>query len=180
MSYAVQLVATSRRRHITGTTALNIPAGWRLGGDWHQGSTWFAPRPEALDDRDLTSEQTHGRLLDLLGGRGLRDARRGLARLGHPGAESRAKVWAASHDRAVIEAGWHMLMRWTKCGLTHPPFDLMELERLLPHPDQWVRLHWWAWRLRRVMTPTERELWDRWRKQWTPCEIAGVRFRKSN
>ncbi len=180
VDYAVELVPTTRRRHITGTTALNIPGSYRLGGDWHEHSTWFSHRRERVNEGNLTNEETHSRLLDLLGGWGLRDARRGLARLGHPGAESTKKVWAASHDRAVVEAGWKQLIRWTACGLSHPPFDLMELERLLPYPDQWVRLHWWAWRLRRVMTPAELELWDRWRKQWTPWEISGRRIRRSH
>ncbi len=43
--YAVDLVPTTRRRHITGSTALNIPASYRLGGDWHEHSV-FAPRGE--------------------------------------------------------------------------------------------------------------------------------------
>ncbi len=98
MEYPVELVPTTPRRHITGTTALNIPATYRMGGDWHKHSTWFSHRPERLDDRDLTTEQKHGRLLDRLGLWGLRDARKGLAELGHPGADSRERVWAATYD----------------------------------------------------------------------------------
>jgi hypothetical protein len=179
MEYPVGLVPTTRRRHITGTTALNIPERYRLGGDWHKYSTWFSHRPESLDDRDLTNERTYGRLLDLLGRWGLRDARRGLTHLGHPGARSTRTVWAASHDRAVIEDGWRRVTRGAEGGLRHPPFDQLELGRLLPYPDQWIRLRWWARRLRTVMTAAERELWDEWREEWWPWERAGRSTRRS-
>ncbi len=123
MSYAttscpVQLVPTTPRRHITESTALNIPATYRVDGDWHQHSTWFSHRPESLDDRDLTGEQTHGRLLNRLGQWGLHDARKGLAELGHPGADYREKAWAATHDRAVLEESWKLLTRRVRTGET--------------------------------------------------------------
>ena len=116
MSYPVELVPTTTRRHITGTTALNIPATYRMGGDWHKHSTWFSHPPESLDGGDLTNERTHGRLLDRLGRSGLRDARKGLAELGHPGADYPEKVWAATHDRAVVEESWELLTQRVRTG----------------------------------------------------------------
>ena len=81
------------------------------------------------------------------------DARGGLAQLGHPAGESSEGIWAASHDRAVVEAGWGHLMTFRRLEL--PPFDIWELLRMLPYPDQWLRLHWWVWRLRAAMTVSE-------------------------
>ena len=180
MKYPVGLVPTTERRHITGTTALNTPEGYRLGGDWHEHSTWFSDWPESLNEGDLTNEATYGRLLDHMGRSGLRDARKGLKHLNHPGAEHSTKVWAATHDRAVIEEGWRRVTRDAEAGLRHPPFDRYELGKILRHPDQWVRLHWWAWRLRGAMTAAERELWDEWREEWWPWERAGRRTRRSH
>ena len=179
MEYPVELVPTTPRHHITGTTALNIPATYRMGGDWHKHSTWFSPRPERLDDRDVTTEQKHGRLLDRLGLWGLRDARGGLAELGHPGADSRERVWAATYDRAVIEESWELLTEHVRTGARHPAFDQYELQRLLGYPDQWIRLRWWGWRLRAVMTAAERDLWDEWRKEWWPWDNAANGTRRS-
>ena len=45
---------------------------------------------------------------------------------------------------------------------------------MLPYPDQWLRLHWWVWRLRAAMTVSEGELWDRSRKEWSPLEELGA------
>ena len=36
-------------------------------------------------------------------------------------------------------------------------------ERILPYPDQWVRVRWWTWRLRGVLTPMELAAWDEWK-----------------
>ena len=57
-----------------------------------------------------------------------------LAHLGHPGAKNREKVWAASHDRAVIEEGWRRVSLDAEGGLRHPPFDRYELQKLLAIP----------------------------------------------
>ena len=180
MSYPVELVPTTTRRHITGTTALNIPATYRMGGDWHKHSTSFSHRPESLDGGDLTNERTHGRLLDRLGRSGLRDARKGLAELGHPGADYPEKVWAATHDRAVVEESWELLTQRVRTGERHPAFDQYELQKLLLYPDQWIRLRWWSWRLRAVMTAAERELWDQWREEWWPWDKETRSTRQSN
>ncbi len=162
---------TSPRRHITGTTAINIPyARMSQSGGWHTGSTWFSPIPLSLHELNYTNEDTHSVVLDRIGRSGLRDARRGLRTLGHPDGWSATKIWAATHDRAVIEIAWEGLMlerKYRKQRLA-PPIDNIELARWLPYPHQWIRLHWWAWRLRWSLTGEERHKWDRWRKEWTP------------
>ena len=104
---------------------------------------------------------------DLLGRSGLRDARPALARLGHPAAEYPQKVWAAAHDRAVIEMMWKEL---------HGPFGYQAAGRAVPafyaddipttYPDQELRLHWWAWRLRKVVPPEGLAVWETWRREW--------------
>ena len=66
----------------------------------------------------------------------------------------------------MIEEGWLRVTRDVHSGLDLPPFDRYELRKLLTYPDQWLRVLWWAWRLRAVMTAAERELWDRWRAEW--------------
>ena len=109
-------------------------------------------------------------MLDRLGRSGLRDARPGLARLNHPAARRPDRIWAATHERAVIEMAWARLDGYISRGLPVglPPVLGDDLARLLPFPDQWVRLHWWAWRLRPVLTAAERSGWDAWRREWTP------------
>ena len=64
-----------------------------------------------MEEFDLTTEATHGRLLDHLERWGVRDARPGLAQLGHPGGKATEIVWAASHDRAVVEEAWRHVTR---------------------------------------------------------------------
>ena len=166
----VEVGPTNARQHITGYWALSIPAPYRsMGGRSNPRRTWFASRPETLADREgLTDESTYGRLLDCLGRWGLRDARKGLAEFGHPGGESSTKIWAASHVRAVIEVHWEQLIPFARCGLVHPPYDVNDVAKLLPYPDQWIPLHWWAWRIETVMTASELELWRAWRRQWNP------------
>jgi len=90
--------------------------------------------------------------------------------LDHPARDWPEKVWAATHERAVMEMAWARLERMAgkdvPVGL--PPIDRYDFYRILPYPDQWVRLRWWAWRLRRVLIPTELAVWDQWRKEWWP------------
>ena len=166
----VQVVPTTARHHITGFLALNIPGVSRMSGDWHQHSAWFWPEPHRVDALHLTDEAVYARLLDRLGRSGLRDARPGLARLNHPAARRPDRIWAATHERAVIEMAWARLDGYISRGLPVglPPVLGDDLARLLPFPDQWVRLHWWAWRLRPVLTAAERSGWDAWRREWTP------------
>ena len=164
----VEMVPTTAREHITGFAALNIPHASRLGGDWHE--AWFDVKPTRVSPHHITNERCFKRLLDRLGQGGLRDARPGLALLGHPARDWPEKVWAATHERAVMEMAWARLERMTDkdmpAGL--PPIDRHDFYRILPHPDQWVRVRWWAWRLRRVLTATELEVWDQWQKEWWP------------
>lgn len=142
-------------------------------------STWFSHEPDRLNDTDLTDERIHGRLLDRLGQWGLRDARKGLAELGHPAAASPRRIWTATHDRAVIEESWRVLLEHVATGTKTPAFDQYELQKLLAYPDQWIRLRWWAWRLRSTMTRPERELWDGWREKWWPWNRNERSTRKS-
>ena len=166
--WPVDVGPTTARRHITGSLALNIPGVWRMSGDWHQHSAWFWVTRQHVRELDLTTDDVYGRLLDRLGRSGLGDARKGLARLNHPAADQADRIWAASHERAVIEMAWAQLQGYVSLDLdiAEPPVDRDELNRLLPFPDQWVRVHWWAWRLRAVMTRVERAGWDRWRRGW--------------
>ena len=164
----VEMVPTTAREHITGFAALNIPHASRLGGDWHE--AWFDVKPTRISPHHITDERRFGRLLDRLGQGGLRDARPGLALLDHPARDWPEKVWAATHERAVIEIAWARLERMAgkdvPVGL--PPIDHHDFYRILPHPDQWVRVRWWTWRLRRVLTPTELPVWEQWQKEWWP------------
>lgn len=164
----VELVPTTAREHITGAAALNVPHAWRLGGDWHQ--SWFGIRPTRIPPEQITDEARFGRLLDRLGGGGLHDARPGLALLNHPGRHWPEKVWTATHERAVVEVAWARLQRiaGTDVPTGLPPIDRHDFYRVLPYPDQWVRVRWWAWRLRKVLTPTELAVWDQWQKEWWP------------
>ena len=164
----VEMVPTTAREHITGVAALNIPHAWRLGGDWHE--AWFDVKPTRVSPHHLTDERRFGRLLDRLGHGGLRDARPGLALLGHPAGNWPEKVWAATHERAVIEMAWARLDGMTADDLPAglPPVDRYSFERILPYPDQWVRVRWWTWRLRGVLTPTELAVWNDWRREWWP------------
>lgn len=177
--YPIELVRTSLRRHITGTSALNIPERRINTGDWHELSTWFADRPGRVEEWQLTNEKGDRRLLDHLGQWGIRDARPGLARLQHPGAKEDRVVWAASHDRAVIEESWRRLSEVEGPGARPAPFDQHELQKMLGYPDQWIRVRWWAWRLRGVMTASERELWDSWREEWWPWDRNARSTRRS-
>ena len=164
----VEMVPTTARAHITGFAALNIPHAWRLGGYWHD--AWFDVKPTRVSPHHITDERHFGRLLDRLGHSGLRDARPGLALLGHPAGDCPEKAWAATHERAVIEMAWARLDGITAEDLPIglPPVDRYSFERILPYPDQWVRVRWWTWRLRGVLTPTELAAWDDWQREWWP------------
>ncbi len=79
----------------------------------------------------------------------------------------------------MIEESWELLTEHVRTGARHPAFDQYELQRLLGYPDQWIRLRWWGWRLRAVITAAERDLWDEWRKEWWPWDNAPSGTRKS-
>ena len=132
----VEMVPTTAREHITGSAALNIPHRWRLGGDWHQ--SWFDVRTTRVSPDQITDERRFGRLLDRLGRTGLRDARPGLGLLHHPARDWPEKVWAATHERAVVEMAWAQLERMAgenvPVGL--PPTDCHDFYRN-PAP-QWA------------------------------------------
>ena len=163
----VEMVPTTAREHITGSATLNIPNPRREVGDWHE--AWFDIEPRRVAPEHVTDEKHFGPLLDRLGSKGLRDARAGLALLGHSAGSAPARIWAATHERAVMETAWARLQRMTgkdmPVGL--PPIDHHDFYRVLPHPDQWVRVRWCAWRLQKVLTPAERTLWSVWhRERW--------------
>ena len=63
----VQIGPTSRRRHLTGMVALNIPDRWDGHGDWHMSATWFWTEPETLKPHSFTDKETYGELSDRLG-----------------------------------------------------------------------------------------------------------------
>ena len=167
-SYPVEIGPTTRRHHITGMAALNIPGRRLNGGDWHSHGCWFAAKPERLKGSSFTAEDTYKELLDNLGNAGIRDARQGLKDLEHPGGLEPKPVWAAGHTRAVIEDAWEYLERMTEYNIDTevPPFDRWELSRLLPYPDQRIRLLWWGWFIAQNLEGKRREKWNEWRKEW--------------
>ena len=57
-----------------------------------------------------------------------------------------------------------------------PPVDHYDFYRILPHPDPWVRVRWWAWRLRSVLTGTELHVWDEWRKEMVAMNCPAIPF----
>ena len=120
---ADEATGTLPRRHITGTTALNIPQRRISTGDWRQHATWFWHEPETLSDHSLTDEPTYGHLLQVPDPWGLRDARWGRAQLGHPAGTRTEPIWAATHDRAVVEEGWESVVRQAESGVDLPPLD---------------------------------------------------------
>ena len=163
--------ATDVRRHLTGLWALNIPNAPLLhGGDWHQCCGWFTDEPDDLQESAYTNEREHGELLGRLGGIGLRDARAGLRRLGHPAGDGETKVWAATYDRAVLETAWAYVQNYGARDMMegYKPIDTRELARWLPYPHQWVRLHALAWLLRNDLDGEVLAKWDNWRHSWTP------------
>ncbi len=162
---------TSARRHITGMLALNIPNAWLLnGGDWHTYASWFGAESDTITEPHLTDEKTYGPLLDVLRRRGLRDARRGLRHLNHPDGWAREKIWAATHERAVIEWAWKKLQWLKEHSLNEDlaPFDGLQVSRWLAYPGQWIRLHWWAWQVGQTLDGEDARRWNQWREQWTP------------
>ena len=167
----IRIGATDVRRHLTGSCALNIPNAPLLhGGDWHQCCGWFTEEPHDLRESAYTNEREHGRLLDRLGGIGLRDARAGLRRLAHPAGDGATKVWAATYDRAVLETAWAYLQKYGPGDMIegYKPIDTRELARWLPHPHQWLRLHALAWLLRNDLKSEVLAKWDNWRHSWSP------------
>ena len=167
----VQIGPTSRRRHLTGVVALNIPDRWDGHGDWHMSATWFWTEPETLKPHSFTDKETYGELSDRLGTTfGLRDARRGLRELGYPAGDANVPVWAATYDRAVIEMAWEHLQRERKAGTpvrlgSHDPH---EVARWVGSPLYWIRLKWWGWKLRWTLSGEERGRWDSWCKELSP------------
>ena len=116
LGYPTGIGRTTRRAHITGTAAPNIPHGRLVpGGDWHMTSTWFGSAPWWLQpgnystgDRDVSR---------LIGTWGVVDGRSGLRRVEHPAGRRRTPVWTAAYDRAVIEMIWEDFQnpdRWGK------------------------------------------------------------------
>ena len=170
--HAVTIEATTRRRHLTGMTAMNIPQRWSYGGDWHTGS-WFTEQDHRVPTTEYTDDNTYAAIADRLGDHGVCDARWGLRRLGHPAGKSKAPIWKASFDRAIIEMAWQQLMEERKYGAAAfatvpPPIDPYELGRWLFSPMHWLRLTWWAWKLRWALIGAERDKWDSWRSDWHP------------
>ena len=167
----IRIGATNVRRHLTGSCALNIPnAPLLFGGDWHQCCGWFAKEPQDLQENAYTNEREHGLLLDRFGRIGLRDARAGLRRLGHPAGDGATKVWAATYDRAVLETAWAYLQKYGTEDIVegYKPIDTRELARWLPYPHQWLRLHTLASLLRNDLDGEVLTKWDNWRHTWSP------------
>ena len=162
---------TTMRRHLTGLFALNVPNfGLHQGGDWHQFSTWFGTEPEKVRESGFTNEEEYGQLLDRLGEQGLRDARAGLGQLNHPAASEPSKIWTATYERAAVEIAWIRLQRHGPQDKHQscPPVDARELARWLIYPHQWLKLHWYAWKLRADLSGEGLRDWDKWRKSWLP------------
>ncbi len=86
--------------------------------------------------------------------------------MGHPAANYPRKVWAASHERAVIEMTWEQLHGpfGYRRAQPIPAFYFDDLPTLYPGPM--LRLLWWAWRLRKVVHPEGFAVWETWRREW--------------
>ena len=166
----VQIGNTTRRHHITGMMALNIPDPAYPGGDWHQYASWFATEPEILRPQFYTDENTYRVVLDKLGDKGVEDARAGFRILGHPAGDAETSIWSATYDRAVIEIAWKRLQYERKHkGVTgYIPVDSNDVRSWLLRTIHWVRLNWWGWKLRWSLTGAERHKWDGWRREWRP------------
>ena len=162
------MVATTARQHVTGFAALNIPHARRLGGDWHD--AWFDVKSTRVSPHHVTDEQRFGRLLDRSAAAACATLRPGLALLGHPAAASPEKVWAATHERAVVEMAWARLdgmtaedlaggaaaggPRQLRAGPAVPgPMGAGPLVGVAPAG---------------VLTPMERAAWDTWQREWSP------------
>ena len=163
----IEVGPTSPRMHITAERALDLPCKREFCRCCGSGNGWFREARQPPAWPDVTNEEEYGPLLDLLGRNGLRDARPALARLGHPTAEYPQKVWAATHDRAVIEMMWkelHGPCGYQAAGRAIPAFYADDIPTT--YPDQVLRLHWWAWRLRKMVPPEGLAVWESWRREW--------------
>ena len=99
---------------------MSIPSGagtapWAAVTITH--SAWFGAESDQVSEYSLTSEQVYGPLLDKLGNSGFRDARGGLATLGHPAARQSRRIWAATHEPAGLEWCWSRIDEHTRAGL---------------------------------------------------------------
>ena len=166
----VEIGRTTPERHITGMMALNIPDPEQPGGDWHSHASWFSTATEKLNETDYSDQRTYGTVQSVLGNNGVKDARPGLAELGHPAGADPHPVWAATYDRAVIEIAWQQLFTDRERGKDeeYPPADEREIGRWIFRTIHWLRLNWWAWRLRWSLSGLERRKWDNWRGEWRP------------
>ena len=168
--YATRIGRTTKRRHVTGMMAMNIPDPAAPGGDWHQDASWFGAEPEDLPERFYTNGETYEALATVLGDAGVRDARAGLRMLNHPDGLSGSPVWAAAYDRAIIEIAWKQIVRERSTGriTDYIPVDHDEARRWLFRPVYWIRVNWWAWRVGHALSGDERTKWDAWRREWRP------------
>ena len=170
----VRIGETSPRQYITGLQALNlIDPDCESSGDWHMRGSWFVPsqgiRPQGFEAL-LANKDRSGFVLvtpaALLGEARLFDARPSLRRMGHPEGGADARVWAAHHDRAVVDGAWQWLH---DCPFGFPgPYDGPMVAKWLWTDSQFEHLHRLARKVESELSGDARQLWSIWMRDLTP------------
>ncbi len=170
----VRIGPTSVRHYISGHQALNlIDPDCPSSGDSQSDGAWFVPHQgRTRDGMDaLIANRTQDGYLfrtphELLGWDRLFDARPSLRFIGHPEGEADVPVWAAHHDRAIIDGGWSWL---TEQPSGFPgSYDGPSVAEWLWTDVQFGHVHRLARKLETSLDGEARRLWRRWMRDLTP------------
>ena len=171
---------TSSTCYITAKHALNLKSpAIGMAGDWHSAGWWFPLHND--NDHARTAFMSNGRLYadacaetaEVLGERGLVDARDALQRLGHPAGSRPEKVWAATHVRAIVDYAWkecRSLLEDGRWEILLEARDPTQIRRWIATKEQWVELHAMAKEMGEVKSQTEamHNAWEDWRAHQCP------------
>ena len=167
---------TSPTSYLTGYAVLNLAdPTYGETADWHQAG-WRAPvdgstrEPHTIN---LAHEPTLRPIMELLKTHELHDYRPSLQQIGHPAGTGNRPVWGASHVRAILELAWEELVSnppHTTTDALIQTVDPHTVARWLPEPMQWLKLHWWGWRIETGPARHAKldEAWRTWRQHLTP------------
>ena len=170
----VRIGPTSARQYVTGLQALNlIDPEFESSGDWHMQGSWFVSaegvHPRAYEAL-LANKARFGYVLatpaELLGEDRLFDARPSLQRLGHPEGDSTEPVWAAHHDRAIVDGAWKWLH--PNPSLFPGPYYGPAVANWLWTNAQFAHLHRLARKVESTLSGNRRHLWATWMRDLTP------------